>query len=52
MNLTKPLVGLVLATAALFAVNNAISYALLASLILTGLYLLALVVIPQAKRRP
>lgn len=51
MNLVKPLVVLVLATAALFAVNNAISYALLASLIITALYLLLILAVPNGRKR-
>lgn len=49
MHAFKPLVGLVLATAALFAIHNAFGYALLASLILTAGYLLVLVIVPRSK---
>lgn len=51
MNLAKPLVALTLVTTVLFAVVNALNYALLASLILTALYLLVLIAVPSAKRR-
>lgn len=51
MNPIKPLVAMVLTTAGLFAIYNAFSYALLASLIITALYLLLLVAVPKRRHR-
>lgn len=49
MKLTTPLAALLLATAGLFAIHNAIGYALLASLIATVGYLLVLAIVPRSK---